>query len=97
MSINFTFMATEADIVVYFEDGSSKSFPPQQEEHFQLPSGSMCTFSSTAGREEEDEHMQPQPPSAEEFAERMLAFWTGMLDRARAAQQPSAEVQPANS
>jgi len=96
MAINFTFMATEAEVVVYLEDGSSQKFPPQEEEHFQLPSGSFCTFSSSAGRNEEDEHMQPEGPSAEEFAERMLAFWTSMLDKARsAAQQPTASQQPA--
>lgn len=96
MSINFTFMATEAEVVVYLEDGTSRSFPPQEEQHFQLPSGSFCTFSSSAGHEEEDEHMQPQGPSPEEFAQRMLTFWSSMLDKARAAaQQPQASQQPA--
>jgi len=91
MSINLTLFPTEAQAIIYLEDGTQLMCDPQEERSLQLPSGSFCTISSTAGREEEDEHMQPKPPSAEEFAERMLAFWTGMLDKAReATQQPEA-------
>jgi len=91
MAINFTFMATEAPAVVYLEDGSSRSFPPQEEEHFQLPSGGVCTFSSTAGLEEGDEHMSPED-KAIAFAEKMMAFWAAAIDKIRLqAQQPSAQ------
>ena len=82
MAINFTFLATEAPAVVYLEDGSSRSFPPQEEEHFQLPSGGICTFSSTAGSEEGDEHQSPEE-RAVAFAEKMISFWTGLADKAR--------------
>ena len=88
MAINFTFLATEAPAVVYLEDGSSTSFPPQEEEHFQLPSGGICTFSSTAGSEEGDEHMSPEE-RAVVFAERMIAFWQNVIDKI-----PRPEVNP---
>jgi hypothetical protein len=84
LAINFTFLATEAPAVVYLEDGSSTSFPPQEEEHFQLPSGGICTFSSTAGSEEGDEHMSPEE-RAVVFAERMIAMWVAIADKAREA------------
>jgi hypothetical protein len=82
LAINFTFLATEAPAVVYLEDGSSTSFPPQEEEHFQLPNGGICTFSSTAGSEEGDEHMTPEE-RAVVFAERMIAMWAKIADKAR--------------
>jgi hypothetical protein len=82
MAINFTFMATEATGIVYLEDGSSKQFPPQEEEHFQLPNGGVCTFSSTAGSEEGAEHMSPEE-KAVAFAERMVAMWVAIADKAR--------------
>ena len=80
MAINLTFMATEAPVVVYLADGSSKSFPPQEQAQFQLPSGSFCTISSTAGSEETDEHMSPED-RAKAFAEKMIAFWQGVIDK----------------
>jgi len=86
MAINFTFMATEAPAVVYLEDGTSKQFPPQEEEHFQLPSGGIVTFSSTAGSEDGDEHMSPEE-KATAFAERMIAFFQNVIDK---IQQPEA-------
>ena len=94
MAINLTFMATEAPAVLYLPDGSSKQFPAQEEENFQLPSGSFCTISSTAGTssgsEEDYEHMSPED-KAIAFAEKMLAFWASFIDTIRLkAQQPTA-------
>ena len=90
MAINLTFMATEAPAVLYLPDGSSKQFPPQEQEQFQLPSGSFCTISSTAGSEEQDEHMSPED-KAIAFAKKMVAFWATMIDTIRLqAQQPTA-------
>lgn len=83
-------MATEAPAVLYLPDGSSKQFPPQEQEQFQLPSGSFCTISSTAGNEDQDEHMSSED-KAIAFAEKMLAFWTSIIDTIRLkAQQPTA-------
>jgi len=82
MAINLTFMATEAPAVLYLPDGSSKQFPAQKEENFQLPSGSFCTISSTAGNEDQDEHISPED-KAIAFAEKMLAFWASFIDTIR--------------
>ena len=93
MSINLTLMPTEAPAVVYLEDGSSTSVPPQEEKQFQLPSGSFCTISSTAGSEEDSEHMSPED-RALAFAEKMLIAWQQLVIKARSevkkAQQPTA-------
>jgi hypothetical protein len=89
MAINFVFMATEAPAVVYLEDGTSQQVPPHEEKRFQLPSGGIVTFSSTAGSEDQDEHMSPEE-KAVAFAEKMIAFWTGMMDKAREAMQTPA-------
>jgi hypothetical protein len=57
----------------------------------QLPSGDVCTVSSTAGSAEEDEHPPKSPEAALAFAERMLATWQRLVDKARAEiQQPTA-------
>ena len=89
MSINLTIFPTEAPAVIWLENGSSITADPQQEQSFQLPSGSFCTISSTAGHEESDEH-----PSinGEAFAEAMVSFWRSMVDkiRAEAAGAPTA-------
>jgi hypothetical protein len=82
-------MPTEAPAVIWLEDGSSVTANPQQEQTFQLPSGSFCTISSTAGNEESDEH---PPINGEAFAEAMIDFWRSMIDkiRAEAAGAPTA-------
>lgn len=81
MAINLTLFPTEAPAVVWFEDGSSQEVDPQHEQSIQLPSGSFCTISSTAGSEESDEH---PPLTGEAFAEAMLNFWRSMVDKIRA-------------
>lgn len=88
MAINLTLFPTEAPAVVYFEDGTSVSVDPQQERGIQIPSGSFCTISSTAGSEEGDEHPPPGPGA---FAEAMVKFWQGLADKAREAR---AEATP---
>jgi hypothetical protein len=89
MSINLSIFPTEAPAVIWLEDGSSVTADPQQEQSFQLPSGSFCTISSTAGSEESDEH---PPINGEAFAEAMIDFWRSMIDkiRAEAAGAPTA-------
>jgi hypothetical protein len=84
MSINITVMPTEAPAVIWLEDGSSVTADPQQEQTFQLPSGSFCTISSTAGNEESDEH---PPINGEAFAEAMIDFWKSVINKMR---QPEA-------
>ena len=83
MAVNLTLMPTEAPAVIWLEDGSSLTANPQQEKQFQLPSGSFCTISSTAGSAEDDEH----PPSPEDralaFAEKMLVMWQQLVIKAR--------------
>lgn len=94
MAVNLTLMATEAPAVVYFADGSSVSVPPQEERSVQIPDGDFCTISSTAGSAEDDEH-PPQPPEeALAFAERMLATWQRLFEKARAeVRKPTATPQ----
>jgi hypothetical protein len=75
-------MPTEAPAVIWLEDGSSVTADPQQEQTFQLPSGSFCTISSTAGSEEGDEH-QTSEERAVAFAEKMVTMWVGVADKAR--------------
>jgi len=87
MSINLTLFPTEAPAVIYFEDGTSMAIDPQKEGNFQLPSGSFCTISSTAGGEESNEH---PPITGEEFAEAMISFWKGMAKKFREEMQPTA-------
>jgi hypothetical protein len=83
MAVNLTLFPTEAPAVVWFENGDSQAYDPQQENSLQLPSGSVCTISSTAGSEEGDEHQTPED-KALAFAERMVAFWQSMIAKARA-------------
>jgi hypothetical protein len=83
VSINLTLFPTEAPAVIWLEDGSSVTADPQQEKQFQLPSGSFCTISSTAGSEEGAEHMSPEE-RALAFAEKMLVTWQTLLTKARA-------------
>ena len=82
MSINITIMPTEAPAVIWLEDGSSVTADPQKQQSFQLPSGSFCTISSTAGNEESNEHQTPED-KALAFAERMVSFWQSMITKAR--------------
>ena len=84
MSINITIMPTEAPAVIWLEDGSSVTADPQKQQSFQLPSGSFCTISSTAGNEESNEH---PPLTGEAFAEAMVSFWQNVIDKMR---QPEA-------
>lgn len=81
MSINLSIFPTEAPAVIWLEDGSSITADPQQEKQFQLPSGSFCTISSTAGNEESNEH---PPLTGEAFAEAMVLFWQSIIDKIRA-------------
>jgi hypothetical protein len=83
MAINMTFFPTEATGTVWFEDGSSQSLDPQQENSLQLPDGDICTVASNAGSAEDDEHMSPED-KALAFAERMLATWQRLFEKARA-------------
>ena len=83
MSINLTIFPTEAPAVVWFEDGSSLTADPQQEKFYQLPSGSFCTISSTAAPIEASEHPSSPEERAVAFAERMVAMWVGIADKAR--------------
>jgi hypothetical protein len=83
VAINLTLFPTEAPAVIYFADGTSTSVPPQQEGSLQIPDGGFCTISSTVSYDE-DEHMMPEE-RAVEFAEKMIAFWVGLADKARAA------------
>ena len=81
MAIDLSIFPTEAPAVIYLEDGStiavdcSTSGRPDPLRALSGPSP------STAGREEEEEHAQPKPPGW--FAERMIAFWTGIAEKAR--------------
>lgn len=86
MAINMTLFPTEAPADIFLADGTLISVDPQQEKSVQIPSGSFCTIVSTAGSEETSEH----PPTGAAFAERMIAFWTGMMDKARDAAGPQA-------
>ena len=81
MSINITIMPTEAPAVIWLEDGSSVTADPQKQQSFQLPSGSFCTISSTAGNEESNEH---PPLTGEAFAEAMVSWWRSIVDKIRA-------------
>jgi hypothetical protein len=81
MAINMTLFPTEAPAVIYFADGTSTSVPPQQEGSLQIPDGGFCTISSTVSYDEE-EHMGPEE-RAVAFAERMVAMWVGIADKAR--------------
>jgi hypothetical protein len=88
-----TFFPTEATGTVWFEDGSSQSLDPQQENSLQLPDGDICTVASNAGSVEGDEHMSPEE-RAVVFAERMIAMWVAIADKAReAALGPTATPQ----
>jgi hypothetical protein len=82
MAVNLTLFPTEAPAVVWFENGDSQAYDPQQENSLQLPSGSVCTVSSTAGSEEGDEHQSPEE-RAVVFAEKMIAMWVAIADKAR--------------
>jgi hypothetical protein len=82
MAVNLTLFPTEAPAVVWFENGDSQAYDPQQENSLQIPSGSVCTISSTAGSEEGSEHMSPEE-RAVVFAEKMIALWAGIADKAR--------------
>ena len=93
MAVNLTLFPTEAPAVVWFENGDSQAFDPQQENSLQIPSGSVCTISSTAGSETDDEHVTPED-RALAFAERMLVMWQQLIIKARSevkkAQAPTA-------
>ena len=93
MAVNLTLFPTEAPAVVWFENGDSQAFDPQQENSLQLPSGAVCTVSSTAGSKEGAEHASPED-KALAFAERMLVMWQQLIIKARSevkkAQQPTA-------
>ena len=82
MAINMTFFPTEATGTVWFEDGSSQSLDPQQENSLQLPDGDICTVASNAGSAEDDEHQTPEE-RAVAFAERMVTMWVKIADKAR--------------
>jgi hypothetical protein len=83
MAVNLTLFPTEAPAVVWFENGDSQAYDPQQENSLQLPSGSVCTISSTAGSEESDEHNMTPEERALAFAERMLNMWSTLFEKAR--------------
>jgi hypothetical protein len=90
MAVNLTLFPTEAPAVVWFENGDSQAYDPQQENSLQIPSGSVCTVSSTAGSTGEG---TPED-KALAFAERMVAFWQTAITKARSeikkAQPPTA-------
>jgi hypothetical protein len=94
MAVNLTLFPTEAPAVVWFENGDSQAYDPQQENSLQIPSGSVCTISSTAGSAEDDEHPPKPPEEALAFAERMIATWQRLRRKAQEeisqAQNPTA-------
>lgn len=80
MATNLTLFPVDGPVTLYWQDGSSEMVEAQQTSQRQLIDGGICTISDS-----------PDDIEAHEFAEAMVRFWMGMLDKAReAAQQPTA-------
>jgi hypothetical protein len=92
MVTNVTVFPVDGPVVIYYQDGSSQSIEAQTEHSFQLPEAKMCTISDTPPKQdniEEGEH----PPPGYAFAQAMVAFWQGMMDKIEAEVQDP-EVNP---
>ena len=79
MATNLTLFPVDGPVTLYWQDGSSEKIEAQQTCQRQLVEGGICTISDS-----------PDDIEAHEFAEAMVRFWMGMLDKARDAAGPTA-------
>ena len=94
MAINLDVRPIDRVAVLYFQDGSQMVVQPGAQLPVQIITGGICTVSDAAS-EDESEHIPPEEQAAA-FAEKMLAFWMGIADKARAAAEaPTATPQMA--
>ena len=85
MAINLTVAPIDSVAVCYFQDGSSLVVDPGAAKSVQVIDNGICTISDAVSHDE-DEHIPPDE-QAVAFAEKMIAFWMGLADKARAAAQ----------
>jgi len=90
MATNVTVYAVDGPVVIYLQDGSTMTVDAGEEKFLQLPEAHMCTVSDTLPKQEPIEG-QEHPPPGYVFASTMVAFWQGMVEKAK-EQQP--EVNP---
>lgn len=72
MTTNVSLFPVDGPVTLYWQDGSSEKVEAQQTTQRQLIDGGICTISDS-----------PDDIEAHEFAEAMVAFWQGLLDKAR--------------
>jgi hypothetical protein len=81
MVTNVSVGPVDSVAVVYLQDGSSTTVASGETRSLQVIDNGICTVSDAVSHDE-DEHMSPEE-RAVVFAERMIAFWVGLADKAR--------------
>jgi hypothetical protein len=82
MPTNLTINPVDSTAICYFQDGSSFSVPSGEQQSVQVITDGICSVSDKPPSDEA-EHMS-QEERALEFAEAMVAFWQGLVTKARA-------------
>ena len=73
MATNLTLFPVDGPVTLYWQDGSSEKVEAQQTCQRQMIDGGICTISDS-----------PDDIDAHEFAEAMVRFWQGLVDKIRA-------------